>query len=86
MLERDIGFGERPGDVEQQPARDDNLALTRHVRFDGGAQRELHVRGGELEPSVDRTKLHASEDEHRGPSREGASDDRDASANCVSRE
>ena len=40
---------EQPRDVAEQSPRNDDRAFFRHLRLERGAQRKLHVRGGEVE-------------------------------------
>jgi len=74
VLERCLLVGQRAGDVEQEPARDDHRAAARDLGLDRCAQRELHVGGGELEASVGRIESDAAEDEHRRAARESTCD------------
>ena len=71
------GAGQRPRDVEQQAARDDDLALAVDVGLERRAQRELHVGRGELELAVLDAQPDAAEHEHGRPRRDRAGDERE---------
>ena len=67
MLDLDLRLRERAHDVEQQPARDDDLALALHLGVERGADRELHVGRRQFEPAAGGAQLYAAEDFPRLP-------------------
>ena len=85
MLERDVGSGSDAGDVEQQPAGDDDLALAGDVGVERRAQRELHVGRGEQELAL-RPELDAAEHEHGGAGRDPSRDEAEPVDEGVSRD
>ena len=75
MLERHVGFRQRPRDVDQEPAGHDHAAVAGDVGGDRGAQRELHVGRGELEVAVFGVETHAAEHEDGRAGRERTGND-----------
>ena len=86
VLDRDVGVGQRTRDVEQQAARNDDLAFAAQVCVDWRSQRELHVGRGEMELAALGPKLDPAEHEHRRSRRDGAGDERQAVGEYVPRD
>ena len=61
QLERHVGAGQRPDDVDDQPRRQDDGALTDDLALERHAQADLHVGGAQLDPALGREHLDAGQ-------------------------
>ena len=64
QLERDLVAGERAHDVDDEPRRQDDRALTDDVALQRDTQADLHVRGAQLDPALAREHLDSGERLH----------------------
>ena len=80
VLDRHLAVRQRAGDVEQQPARDDDGAFAGDLRLDGRAQRELHVGRSEVQPAGLGAQLDPAEHEHGRARRDTARNERQLGA------
>ena len=75
VLERDLAVRQRPGDVEQQPAGNDDRSFVGDLRVDRRSQRDLHVGRGEVQLASFGPQLNPAEHEHRRAARDTTCDD-----------
>ena len=75
VLDRDLAVGQRPRDVEQQAAGNDDRAFAGDVRVERRAQRDLHVGGREMQLAAFRAELDPAQHEHGRAGRDAARDD-----------
>ena len=61
LLDRHLGIGEQPDQLDQKPARDDNGALCLDLGLQRRAQRQLHVGRGERQLPAFRAQQDAAE-------------------------
>jgi len=75
VLDRHLGVGERPGDVQKQPAGDDDRPVALDLDLERRAQRQLHIGRRELQAPFLGAQQDPGEDEHRRPRRDTARHD-----------
>src|SRR4029079_5795203 len=52
ILDRDLSGRQQPREIDEELARDDDRTVALDARSERGAERELHVGGGQLERAV----------------------------------
>ena len=85
MLDHDLVAREQARDVDERLAGHDDRTVTVDLRRQRGAQRELHVGGGELQVAIPRLEQDPREDLHGAAGGESTRDDAERPCELVLR-
>ena len=83
MLEHDFAVRQQAREVDQKPPGRDDRTLTLDLRFDREAQRELHIGGGQLQPSLAAAQENSTEHLDACACRDRSSDNRERAGELV---